>query len=225
MEQRVSNICKVFGANIVLVGPFTPSVFHPEWFRNNELLRGADIDKAKVNLVTGAVAQFEIGAFLITVHENKLALNTTDPSNFEALRDLAMSIASLCSVTPIVQAGINFQAHLKCSKAETWHEVGNYLTPKDFWSSLVKNPGMLSVAVRGDPVLSEMGYVRITALPSPTITNGVFIDINNHLVFEDVKDSSLSYDAIDKNWKTGYANSLKYITAVADKILEIEKQV
>lgn len=197
-------------------------VFQPEWFKTNKLLRDNEVEHAKISVIHPTITQFTAGTFKITAQENRFTVETVDQSNFEPLKDLALSVTTLLSAIPVSQAGINFSAHLQCNSEETWHELGHFFTPKSFWSGIIDKPGMQSLTIEGTAELSEFGYIRTKIEPSTSVTRGIFVHINNHCVFKDAIDSRPFVDTLEQSWKKGLSNSLKTFKAVSDKIAEIE---
>lgn len=72
--------------SIVALGSFNPAIFHPVWFARHELIREAEADASKVQVVSPEVTVVEAEWFSLQVTTERFSLETRDPRKFLPLR-------------------------------------------------------------------------------------------------------------------------------------------
>lgn len=212
---------KVDGVSIVALGSFNPAIFHPRWFAANQLVRKEEADEATVELIASNYSSFDVGQFKFQVIQERLSIETSDPSAFLPLRDLCVGTFAILEHTPIRAFGLNSNQHFSADSVEEWHRIGHYLTPKVSWEKVLLDPGMESIAVRGKRQGTSAERVTIRIEPSGKCPNGVYVNINQHYNLR-AADKPLEggasrdfLEALSKEWDS----FLEYRTATAKTIL------
>ena len=193
---------EIFNSTIVVLGPFSPGVFTPDWLENSKLIGATDAEHARTSkdfVVSNEVTNIVSESFRLQVTQDRLLVENVGVLT-PAVRDLVSGILRLHDKLPIRAVGLNFLAHFKIDNIDDYHRVGDAFAPKKIWETVfTEKPlsfGMTDVAMRiapferGDLVTHE-DEQRVTIQPSTRISNGVFTSINNHYSFSSV-------DAISK---------------------------
>jgi hypothetical protein len=101
--------------NIVVIGNFNPAIFHPTWFRDNDLLPATEIESAlESNLVVSAKwTQVQFDSLRLVVIQDRWLLETERVDWFTDLAVITRSIFDALSHTPMTIFGVNLMEHLK----------------------------------------------------------------------------------------------------------------
>src|SRR6266849_7073785 len=136
--------------SVVLLGSLNPGIFHPEWFRRQEILSSQESDEAKIKLVSPEVTEVLFLDMKLDVFPDRLVLETTDSSRAEKLQDVILNILTRLPHTPITACGLNDVIQFDLEDEEYWHRVGHTLAPKELiWNELLEKPGMALLSVKG----------------------------------------------------------------------------
>lgn len=165
-----------------MVGSFNPAIFSPAWFEVHEILGADQVADADVQLIMPNVAAFRVGWLNCQVDNTRLTLSTEDSQEFLTLRDAVMGVLTLLPHTPVSVMGLNRYFHVLYSDREAWHRVGDTLTPKEIWESVLTFPGMASVTLQGARGNKYPGSFNVTVQPSNVVRPGVFLQANDHFV-------------------------------------------
>ena len=175
---------EIDGSSIVVLGSFNPAIFHPLWFKTNQLIRPEEADDAKLEVTHPAVSIFSLEWFKLQVDMERFIVETTDKSNFGPISDLVLGTFSILDHTPVRALGINRVMHFKMDSREKWHAFGHMIAPKEVWQGVMERPGLRSLTME-DPRDDPMGFTRVRIEPSKRIDPGIFIEINNHYEIKD----------------------------------------
>lgn len=171
-------------AIIVVVGTFNPSIFQPEWFRKHEFLTEVDAEAATNSpdlVLANDVAQVITPWLRWQALRRKLDVRTHDPSRFQDIRDLVVSVLELLEHTPVTGLGINRSLHFQMPTREAANLVGDRLGPKAPWSGTIKEPGLLSLQMRGhNPDGIGSSYIVTLSVSSRLPAPAIAIDTNAH---------------------------------------------
>jgi hypothetical protein len=207
--------------SLVLLGSLNPGIFHPEWFRRQEILSPQDADEAKVKILSPEVTEVLFLDMKLDVFPNRLVLETLDASRAEKLQDIILNILSKLPHTPITACGLNNTIQFDLDDEEYWHKIGHTLAPKDLiWNNVLEKPGMALLSVKG--VLSEKftGEINVNVAPSRKFMHGLLVSSNYHYsVPRDEKGTPRSAevpDYVQQMWKP----ALEKARAVAYEIFE-----
>lgn len=212
---------KIHGHTIVLLGNFNPTIFQPAWFANENLLQKAEVESATIDVIHADIVAFSLPWLTLQVTRQRFAVETFQMPYFEVIRDLVIGTFALLRYTPINLMGINFTKHIAVESLDEWHAIGHKLAPKDVWESLLLKPGMRSLSMQGMRDDERGGYVLVQIEPSPKVTHGIYIAINEH--YESPKTalptgSDEVMDVLKERWTVSYKNSERIISSLMERL-------
>ncbi len=165
---------------IVLKGQFTPALFSPAWLLAQGLIGVQEYDDVKLNFINTEIASFATGWLDFYASADTLQFSTSDDSEIERLRDIAIGILQVLPHTPLVALGINRHFHSLCRSVAEWHAIGDLLAPKAPWADIVSVPGMTNVTILGQRDSKFAGRIQVQVEPSYTVMPGIFLTVNDH---------------------------------------------
>ena len=168
------------GVSIVAVGSFNPAIFQPLWFSKHKLIREEEAAESKIQLIHPSASVFSTDWFFLQAYPERFSLDSTDPSNWRALRDLAVGTFTILEHTPITSFGFNRMQHFPMPSEKEWHAFGHYFAPKPTWKKFLSEPGMLSLTVQGKREKCDALRVQVKVEPSLQCHPGVFLQVNQH---------------------------------------------
>ena len=168
------------GASIVSLGRFNPPIFQPFWFSRNNLIREEEAESASVEIIHKDVAVFSIEWFSVQVTGEEFSVETTDPTKYEPLRDLAIGTFKILEHSPIGAFGFNSNEHYAMKDEAEWHAFGDHYAPKESWQSVLKTPGMTSLTIQGERDACDANRIQVRIEPSQKVSHGVYIHVNQH---------------------------------------------
>jgi hypothetical protein len=174
------------GAQIVVLGSFTPAIFSPAWLSAQRVIGDDEVADAEVQVIMPRLAAFRVGWLQCQVQDDRMSLATVDPQEFGTLRDAASAILTILSHTPISMMGLNRDIHVSIPDADSWHRIGDVLAPKEPWESSLQLPGMRDVSVQGVREDDFAGSVNVSVQPSTLVIPGVYVNWNDHYVLRHV---------------------------------------
>ena len=211
------------GAAVMMTGAFNPSIFQPYWLASRQLIRPKEAESATIAIIQEQVADFKTEWFRLQVLQNRFLLQTLDASHYEPVRDLVSGIFELLSHTPVKRLTMSRWFHFKMESTDAWHKVGNTLTPKSFWNSLIDVAGMRALAMEGRRKGIDHGTFLIRTEPSGLVSPGVFIQAEEHYNSPDPENSNAEWilPLLRKEWSA----IMKYGEDVTKDLLEkVEKE-
>jgi hypothetical protein len=129
----------------------------------------------------------------------------------EPVRDFVFGFCATLPVKQFTSAGINHDTHFAVSSPEIWHSVGHTLAPKEtVWAKVLKEPGMLSLAIQGKREDDLLGHINVKVEPSIRITPGIYVNVNDHFQAgeeEFKRDPAYLLGAIADNWSASKRRS------------------
>lgn len=179
--QQTNPLPEQQGYGIVLVGSFNPPIFHPAWFRERGLIAPELEDDSSVEIVRPEAAVMKLGPFELNCNRERFQLQIHDPAEHGPVRDLALGVLSLLPETPVWAVGMNYWAHFRAADLDRWNELGWRLAPRQFWTDLLLDPGMRTVAILGNRDDGRHGNVLAQVEPSVHVRPGVFVSVNDHV--------------------------------------------
>jgi hypothetical protein len=194
-------------AVVVIVGKFNPAIFHPSWIVAQGLLNKQELEAANLELVHPDATSFKMASFRFDITRDRFLVGSSDASCAVMVRDIAIGILSILEHTPVRMCGINRLLHFRCSSESKWHHIGHTLTPKEYWTGLLENPGMRSLTIEGKRPDSSAKYLRISIAPSPRVEHGVFFDFNEHYELKEPS-VTVAMDALKTHWDTAQTHFL-----------------
>lgn len=194
------------GVTLVLLGSFNPAIFQPKWLATQGLISASAADAAIVELMTTDVTIFRLEWCDVQILADRLTISSTSAPTPDLLRDLALGIFRLLVHTPVRAIGINKHAHMALGTAERWHSFGHRIAPKpDIWDFL-KEPGTLTLTVRGERDDGHSGSVNVKVEPSTHFENSIFVETNDEFHNDSNDDAIVNaewvVELLEKEWET-----------------------
>ena len=212
----------------VLIGSFNPGIFHPEWFRRQEILlpQEADEENAKVKVVSPEVTQILFLDMKLDVFPDRFILETRDASRAEKLQDIVLHVLTKLPHTPVTACGLNNSLHFDLNDEAYWHKVGHALAPKELvWDEVLEKPGMDTLVVKGVRGGDFPGEVNVTVAPSKPpskFKHGLFVSSNYHYPVprhgSGTPRSELVVPFIENEWKSALEQARRVAYRIFDKI-------
>ena len=191
----------------VLVGSFNPAIFHPEWLVRHELVPADDIQGASVEIVHQDISKFSFDWLGVDVLRHKFSARTNDPSKFDPLRDLLISIFKILDHTPLKQLGMNLVIDYEFENEETWHKFGDVLAPKTIWQkSLPDRIGLTNLTIQSPRNDKFEGYLQVSIGPIEPKYQAR-ININNHIELQNQGNLLSVPEIIAANWDDAIASA------------------
>lgn len=175
---------KVDSVAVVLRGRFNPAIPTPVWLLNQDLISSEDADGVEIEFIVPQACVYRLPWARIEVTEDRFTAQTSEPDNFERLRDLVVGTFGILSHTPLAALGINRSFHVEVGGEERWHSVGDGLVPKQPWEDSLSLPGMASVQVHGARNDAFGGRRICRVEPSAQVQFGIFFEQNDHYTLE-----------------------------------------
>ncbi len=222
-------IQEISGTSIVLVGEFPPAVFRPEWFSKKGLLDDAEVESAKIDIISREFTSFSTAWLAFQVDRQRLLIGTTSQPLVRAF-DLALGLLSHFADAPVLFVGLNRDAHVKMGTMEAWHRLGDRLAPKDCWpQEFTRRPagdhegrwaaGLTSLTMRR-PRENPPGYTDVRIEPSALAKPfGVYFCTNDHYDLQVAGNPAPAQGAVEiiaKYWEP----AMEYANSVMNSILE-----
>lgn len=167
------------GMTVVVLGKFDPMAITPPWLRQMDLIGPEDYESYHTEIISLGATIVSFGSIELRVLPESMQVATDAVADVETARDLAAGILLSKGVPGISGMGINRMVHFKVT-LEDYHAIGDALTPKDLWDSVLHLPGMLNVGIAGVRDDGYGGAVNVQVQPSTTIQPGVFVSVNDH---------------------------------------------
>ncbi len=170
---------EIEGANIFLIGSFTPRSMQPDWFAAQGLISHEEAYVANIQTSSRDALVFSTDTFELKVNAEQLVLGSTNPLAFPKLGDIVQGILTVLQ-TPIGKLGINNDAHFRLPSSDAWQEIAERLAPPQHWNGLLPNPGMRSLQFQGARPDKRPGAVFVRVEPSIRVRPGAYIQVNDH---------------------------------------------
>lgn len=165
---------------LVVLGAFNPSIFHPSWFAQEDLIRQEEVDAAKIEIIHPEVAAFQLDWLLLQVTRDRLAFHSNRESHYEATRDLLTGTLDLLRHMPTRALGVNHDLVLEYETQDHFNQLGWKLVPEDRWTAVLQRPGMVRVEEQGERTDGHDGYVRVRVEPILDGGTRVLCEVNDH---------------------------------------------
>jgi hypothetical protein len=165
---------------IVFVGDFNPKIFQPMWFASQGLLREAEAENAKVEIIHQDIASFSTDWVLIQVTRDRFSAMTKADAYQSHLSDLVRGALQKLSHTPVRQMGMNMGLRVRFHSEEDWHTFGHFLVPKSPWKGVLNKPGMKGLQIQQPRSDEQAGYVLVSIEPDARLNGQAVIRVNDH---------------------------------------------
>lgn len=177
------------GLGVVLLGSFNPKIFQPAWFAAQKLIRDLEAEEANTEVIHNDITVFSLEWFKLEVTRERFFVSTEQEAYFEILMDFVLGTFSLLSHTPVGTLGINTSLHYRVRDDKEWHAIGDKLAPKEPWKDILKNPGLRRLEMEEPREGGPNGVMRIKIEPSRKFHPGIYINVNDHYVIENPKNT------------------------------------
>jgi hypothetical protein len=212
--------------SIVLLGSLNPGIFHPEWFRRQEILSAQNAEEAKIKIISPEVTEILFLDMKLDVFPNRLVLETLDASRAEKLQDILLNIIAKLPHTPITACGLNNTIQFDLNDEKYWHRIGHTLAPKDLiWNDVLEKPGMALLSVKGSLPKEFAGDINVSVAPSRKFAHGLLVSSNFHYsVPRDDKGTYQSQEVpiyVQQLWKPALEKARAVAYEIFDKIKKV----
>ena len=172
-------------ASIVINGAFNPAIFSSAWFLSEQLIGRKEYDAMQVQLISRDLTSIELGWLRVQATSDSFQASTADAEEYERLRDVAIGVLRTLPHTPVGALGVNHDAHYLVDSEESWHRLGDLLSPKKLWQEALSLPGMADITVWGVRPDKYGGRIQVSVQPSQRLAHGIFISCNDHFELEE----------------------------------------
>jgi hypothetical protein len=149
--------------------------------QENGLISHNDLQKVQFELlVPGEAVTFTASWFKCQVNPQSLQLETSEESEFERLRDLAVDTLRTMPDKPVALMGMNRIVHISITDLDVWHAIGDHLVNNKMWDKVLHLAGMRSVSFLGVRTDGYGGRINIQIEPSQRFAPRLFIAYNDH---------------------------------------------
>lgn len=164
---------------IVLLGSFTPEVFHPGWFAARALIRPDEAEAANIVLMAPEVALFHLPWADVRALSNRVDFTISEPTAYEAGRDLVASLGRVVGF-PVRAVGLNHHTHWKMPAEHGLDRFGASVA--ETMAALGLNDSHLrSLETRAERQDEDYpGAIGVTMQPSDKVSGGVYVSVNDH---------------------------------------------
>lgn len=208
--------------SIVLIGDFNPAMFHPEWFRKNNVLSDEEVDYATSQsndsklIVTSHLTSFKTSQFIIKVEQKRFeVIGYKEP--YMMVSDFISKTFETLTGFVIKAYGCNFSAHYHIDTLSNYQRIGDNLAPKKYWKNLLgkeitgddRKSGLTTIQMQKIKENSD-GHISMLLQPSVMIKQGVFITCNDHTnVSEDDYDTDQIVREISNSFNDSLTNMIE----------------
>ncbi|MBU1093582.1 MAG: hypothetical protein KKH01_03880 [Firmicutes bacterium] len=214
------------GVSIVLVGNFSPLMFHPTWFSKNEVISEDDADAVVKNtnsnmVVSPGLTIFQTSNLEFSITPDRfMILAKKDPVIFA--KDSILKTFERMSSVSIKALGINNFTIIELENASQFQDFADRLAPKDLWTNLLEDEvtgddrksGLIKMTMMKK---TEFGAINFTIESTNKVKYGIHVSCNHH--FDLAPDNGFADEAmaiIEKN----FVNSSEKTQAVIDEIFK-----
>jgi hypothetical protein len=75
---------------------------------------------------------------------------------------------------------MNRQVHFHSAGYDSWHAIGDHLSPKEIWDGVLELPGTRSLTVWAARDDQYSGRIQVQVEPSNAVMPGIFVAHNDH---------------------------------------------
>ena len=141
---------EIIELSLVFIGDFNPSIFHPSWLVQNDLIKETEGDNADINIVHKNASKFSIDSAEFDISRSRFQIKTARESYFESVRDLGFSIFKILNETPLRGLGINYNYHYKLNSKD-YLEIGKMFFQNQGYFTLICGRKRETMSIK-DPI-------------------------------------------------------------------------
>jgi len=167
--------------NIVVIGSFNPAIFHPEWFKSNEILPTSETQAALENadalIVTRELTQIKFESIVLKAAPDRFELATERADWRSDLGPVVASVFRALGHTPVTIVGFNVILHRGVRSVS---EVMNKWIPLENLAQAFATGSDTQVPRLGGTIKSRWGeYTSVMGMePSSRGSDGMFLTQN-----------------------------------------------
>ena len=174
--------------SVVLLGNFNPSMFHPSWLKERNIIGDEDYNITDQVLVSDELTNFKVGDWLaITIQKQRAEFKILDSDKVVLMIDVITGCLGAMPITPITALGINKGYLLSLKDENDYYKLGKSLTPLSLWESEFNDPKLKKIVIEninGEHFNGKSQTVIIQpADASCDKENTIDININNHFEY------------------------------------------
>lgn len=215
--------------SLILVGDFNPAMFHPEWFKRNDIISPEEIDfehdstlKNSI-IVTPQLTIFKTSQLNIKIDQNRFEV-VADKEPFISVIDFIIKTFENLGSFIIKAFGFNYSAHYKVEDVATLHRIGDKLAPKEHWATLLgdevagddRKSGLTAIQMQKSKT-DGTGQYTVILQPSNFVKPGIFMSCNDHTNMS--KENNLA-DNVMENISNMYNKSLEFMQKVQIDLID-----
>jgi hypothetical protein len=162
---------KLEALSLTLLGSFDPSIFHPEWFKYNSILKGLDADRLRIKIVHPEVAELTGEWFHLHALKDRVTLRASRSLDFERLCTLAHGIFVFLERCPVSVVQLRRAMHFDEPEMAEWKRIFHSLATHVPLPTSLPNPNLRSLELevtRPDPPSA----IRLRVEPSGQLPGG-----------------------------------------------------
>ncbi len=219
--------------SIVLLGSFNPSIFHPSWFAQNEVISQEHAGSSEVGVIHNEVASMTLGNQIrVTCEANRFQVEVSKAPEIILLDLVSKVFGDLLPHSRVQSFGINKSAHFRASSPGKRTEIGRMFAPTDPWGEFGKRiqrsegeqvGGLMSLRMReikNDDDTTGSLEARVEPSQALDKMSGIFVAVNRHFDLRDYKEGSGAIQAIRK-LDQEFGLALKDCDEIIDSIANI----
>jgi hypothetical protein len=212
----VVNNAAVEASSIVLIGKFNPAIFQPAWFGAEGLLRPAEAENAKIEIVRPEITKFTTDWLNLEVVDERFFVFTLNTSMVEALKDLVIGTFRLLRHTPIQQLDVISEAHIRVDDEDRWHDLGHKLAPKALWQDLLSKPGLNQLIMQGERTDGFAGaqFVRVEPSRRREFHPAVFCQVTDRYMIDTKLGCEKIMSILEEKWQSALTNADRIISEI-----------
>lgn len=216
--------------NLVIAGSHNPTLFHPNWFGQYNLISPADIHESEnqgnpenspIQIMHRELTLLEFDWVRIEVTQEQWIARTKNESYFEAIRDLVSGTFFILKNSPVLAVGINFEFHYRLHDQKQLKNLLQMISPPKIWSQHLQEVTPVQMVFRDHG--REGNYPGFTQFQVQTDAKngplGVSISVNDHfpLVAENQFANGVAvHQLVENEWQT----SVKRIQQLVGQLIE-----
>lgn len=205
---------------LVMIGAFNPKIFHPYWMKSVELFTETEAADSSMEINNNDLSIFAMDWMRFEVTQQRLTIISEQHPYFDRVVDFAAQLFRILQHTPIYVLGINHHCHFKFKDEETWHKIGHTLAPKEYWSKILKTPGMERIEITSPRDDDYAGRIMVRCDNSKRVYPGLQIHLNDHYEIGEPKEV-VGADPMVRILESQYAYSYDKSQEVVEAILSI----
>jgi hypothetical protein len=197
---------EIYSLSIAILGNFNPVIFSPHWLASKEIIRNAEAESATVEIIHPEISRFELDWLSVEVTQSRVDFKTRRESEFNALRDLVVSIFTILKETPIQAIGINHLCHYTMRDLKEYENFGYWLSPVKQFSDVLNEPKLQNIQFVETPSKNiDEGSIRLIISPSDLILDSKSVLFNsNHHFLSDGRNTKDFLEILTSKWNFSF---------------------